>query len=230
MTLTPRSVAGWPPAALWIPLFVLALFSASAHAAPVSYTVQQQTNPQLDLSFIHSAEGQSVVDPLYYSVGEQYFQVDGVITGDYTAGVLTLDPSVLTLTITSVFIPAGSWEFEILGGTIADAGGGLADGFLDYRLTRNGLEEDAGTFFFDPLIFGGGPNVISETELILWGNNWAANPAFHSSTETRAGFLAGGGTPLGLDLLAVPEPAAWPALALLLGVLRARRPERRAIA
>ncbi len=196
-----------------------------ALAGPVTFQIVQEVNPDVTFSVIHSAEG-NPVNPLYYSSGEAYLQINGQLTGDLTGGLLTLDPVTLNLTIISAVVPAAVWTLDILAGSLTDVGGGTAEGTIDYVLRRDGAVDETGTFYLDPILFGGGPNISNGSEIAIWGNNWAANPAFHAATMTREQFAATGSTPLAIDLraLLVPEPAmAWLMMVAAASCVRRRR-------
>lgn len=206
-------------------LIVLAAWLAPSpsRAVPIVFTLVSEVTPGVTFSTIHSAAGQSLVDPVYYSVGEEFFNASGQFVGDLTGGVLTLSASTLSLSVVSVFITPGVWTLDILGGTLTDVGGGIISGTIGYDLRRDGFLEASGQFVIDPLLFGGGPNTMSPTQLILWANNWFANPTFHGTTQTRAEFVAAGGIPLGIDFKGV-VPEASGALLLLGGLLAALQP------
>ena len=201
------------------------LVPASAQAVPINYDIVTGGGPGFQFSYIHAATNTLGMDP-YYPSGTKLFSLTGQLSGDWTGGVFTV---VGTSNLDAEGLVAWNlgeiWDLEITGGAIA-VSGTVAQGSLDYTLyDTGGSVYSSGTFYFDPVDFGGaGPNAISTSDLALWGNNWDV------SQLSRDDFVAGGGTALGIDLggpgTLVPEPTGF--LLFAIGALVTGAATRRA--
>ena len=104
---------------------------------------------------------------------------------------------------------SGSANFNITGGSLAQQGNGFVDGYLNYSLS-GGPAVGSGTFYFDAINFmnnGTGPNRLTETTLVLGGNNWD-----YQGNESRPQSGA-----LGIDLKGNIQPVPEPSTMILLG-------------
>lgn len=176
----------------------LVCLSSQAGAASITYDIEMDSEPGFAWSYIHSASNEMGSTGLYPG-GTKLFQVTGNLNGDLTGNILTISAS--TLTAGGIGgEPTGT--LEISSGLLNNSTG-FASGTLDYTIKAPGSTVyDNGTFYFEALNLPGSPNTFSSSGIYLWGQNWDRH------VETRAEFVARGGTPLGLDLGGVPEPGS----------------------
>jgi len=199
-----------------IPLFASALALAllllphGARALPVVFDIGSGSEGSFEFSFIHSADSQAGMAPFYPS-GTKLFAVSGELRGDLEAGTFTASPSTLLAQGLAGGIYTGDWSLEITGGALSQSGSHVG-GSLDFVLREPDADVfTSGAFLFEPLDFGG-PNVLGQDSLRLWGNNWDVGEA------SRAAWVEAGNPALGLDLggpgAPIPEPSAYLAFAM----------------
>lgn len=230
----------------------------TAQAVPVTYDIGPGSAPGFSGSWIHAATDE-MGNTGYFANGEKA----GI------SGFLTLDMDNLAATdglLTGVGdfgLNHDTWTIDITGGGSSALptflGGDSLLLSLDYNLTSAGGHSSTGTFYFANRDFNnniadGGPNLIDDNNLYLWGNNWInANGAIDRITFINNGVPPSGpdglgglipnplnpnlnGTstnfPLGLDLYGevstVPEPGVLAMLAMgIVGMGVRRRITRR---
>ena len=211
----------------------LALVAAAvtAQAVPITYDIGPGSAPGFSGSWIHAGTTE---------MGNSGYFANGAKAR--LSGALTLDMDNLaaasgSMVATGDFgLGADTWTLNVNGGSAGTESfvGGLTDLLsIDYTLSATGSGvSTAGTFYFVTKDFNnntsdGGPNLITDDQLILWGNNWVNN----RGSEDRTAFTSViGNYALGLDLYgeargaAVPEPGILAMLAMgLIGIGVRRR-------
>ena len=210
----------------------LALVAAplTTQAVPITYDIGSGSAPGFSGSWIHAGTTQ---------MGDSGYYANGMATR--INGSLTLDMDNLasasgTMTANGDFglgLGSDMWTLDITGGSSGTESfvGGLTDLLsIDYTLTAGSGFSTMGTFYFVTKDFNnntsdGGPNLITDDQLILWGNNWVNT----NGAEDRTAFTSViGNHALGLDLYgearSVPEPGVLAMLAMgLVGVGVRRR-------
>lgn len=160
---------------IWSSTILLAI--PPGWAIPVTITIEPSGHlGGFGYSVIHTASHQSGDHPGYYTGGSiVYRNIRGTLVGELTdtpGNLLLVDISgALT---TDIVGSTGTAIFTITNGQVAEQSNGLVDGELPYALTA-GPATGSGTFYFDAIDFmknSFGPNRLSPTTLVLWGNNW----------------------------------------------------------
>ncbi len=216
----------------------LALVAAplTAQAVPITYDIGPGSAPGFSGSWIHAGTTQ---------MGNSGYYANGAKAS--LSGVLTLDMDNLanasgSLSANGDFgLGNDMWTIDITGGSSGTESfvGGLTDLLsLDYTITAAGSNfSTMGTFYFATKDFNnntsdGGPNLITDDQLILWGNNWVNSTGAGidgTGTSDRDAFTLDGGFALGLDLygeardVPVPEPGVLAMLAMGLVGIGVRR-------
>jgi len=186
------------------------LLPQGARALPVVFDIGSGSEGSFEFSFLHSATSQAGMAPFYPS-GTRLFALSGSLEGQLEAGTFTASASTLRAQGIAGGIYTGDWALEITGGALSQSGSHVG-GSLDFVL-RNPDDEvfTSGAFVFAPRDFGG-PNVLSQDGLRLWGNNWDV------TSVSRAAWVEGGNRAFGLDLggpgAPIPEPSAYLAFAM----------------
>lgn len=208
----------------------LALVAAplTAQAVPITYDIGSGSAPGFSGSWIHAGTTE---------MGNSGYFANGAKAS--LSGVLTLDMDNLasatgSMSATGDFgLGNDAWTLDVTGGSSGTETfvGGLTDLLsIDYTLTATGSGfSTMGTFYFVTKDFNnntsdGGPNLITDDLLILWGNNWVNT----DGAEDRTAFTSViGNTALGLDLYGVardvPEPGVLAMLAMGLVGIGVRR-------
>jgi len=178
-----------------------------AQAVPMVYDIMSFSGSGFSASWIHGA---TVKQGNYYPGGTKYLSLTGTIEGDYDLGTDIFTVSGGTLNATGVSASNGfsnAWSVLIGSGTLAGPTP-TASGILSYQIFKpDSSLYDSGSFYFDPVNFGGAPQTLSPTTLALWGNNW------DTGTMNRDDVLH----PLGMDLYGVGRTVPEPATLLILG-------------
>jgi len=182
----------------------------TGRALPVVFDIGSGSEGSFEFSFLHSASSQAGMGPFYPS-GEKLFALSGSLHGDLAAGTFNVSSSTLRARGVAGGIYTGDWSLEITGGALGQSGDHVG-GNLDFVLRKPDDEEFAsGAFLFEPVDFGG-PNVLRQDGLRLWGNNWDVD------SVSRTAWVEGGNPALGLDLggpgAPIPEPSAYLAFAM----------------
>ncbi|VAW52665.1 hypothetical protein MNBD_GAMMA05-483 [hydrothermal vent metagenome] len=202
----------------------------TAQAVPITYDIGSGSAPGFSGSWIHAGTTQT---------GNSGYYANGAKAS--LSGVLTLDMDNLASTSGSLSavgdfgLGNDSWTIDITGGSSGTQlfVGGVTDLLsIDYTLSAAGSGfSTMGTFYFATVDFNdnladGGPNLITDDQLILWGNNWVNS----SGAEDKIAFTnVIGNYALGLDLygtardVPVPEPGVLAMLAMGLVGIGVRR-------
>ncbi len=226
-SLSLRSLRGLRAGALALAVLVA---GGVASAVPITYEVEMGQTGGFQFSFIHTASskvGSLAQSGGYYNSGSKLFELSGTMTGQFDAGVLTLDNDI-ELDAKGLNSFAGQdWTLAITGGTLTAGVDDLFSGSFDYVLSNDGgPESTSGTFYFDPVNFGAGPNTLTEDSFVAWGNNFVNGP----SVTPPSGSLAGLGIDIGATGSVIPEPTSamlYP-LALAIGGIVRRHQRLRA--
>jgi len=208
--------------------FVLAAAPLTAQAVPITYDIGPGNAPGFSGSWLHAGTNQ---------MGNSGYYANGIKAS--LSGVLTLDMDNLASASGSMFavgdfgLGNDSWTFNVTGGSAGTETfvGGVTDLLsIDYTLSAAGSGYSTmGTFYFATVDFNnnladGGPNLITDDILFLWGNNWVNTNGAEDSTAFTNII---GNTALGLDLYgeaqSVPEPGVLALLAMGLVGIGVRR-------
>ena len=195
-------MSGWITRGFWLVALLLIWLPTQAGAATIYYDIQMGSQGGFAYSYIHSADNEMESTGLYPS-GSLLFEVTSLLKGDLSGNTLTIISSSLTAEGLPAG-PSGTHTLQLTGGSL-DNSSGYAGGTIDYVITLADTSVyDSGAFYFEPLDLTGPANSFSGTAIYLWGQNW------DKDVETRAEFVARGGTPLGIDLggVLIPEPAS----------------------
>ena len=187
------------------------LCAATSWAGPVKITIEPSGNlGGFGYSLIHAATNQMGSSGYYTGGSHKYDNISGYLLGVLAGTPGSLNLSGITGVLTANIVGApGSAIFTITGGLLAQQGDVFVDGFLDFTLSA-GPDPGSGRFYFDAINFmknGTGPNRLTETTLVLWGNNWD-----YEGNELRPGSGA-----LGIDLKGSIQPVPEPSTMILLG-------------
>ncbi len=214
--------------------FVLAAAPLTAQAVPITYDIGPGNAPGFSGSWLHAGTNQ---------MGNSGYYANGIKAS--LSGVLTLDMDNLASASGSMFavgdfgLGNDTWTFDV---TSASAGtetfvGGVTDLLsLNYTLSAASTGDTTmGTFYFATVDFNnnladGGPNLITDDLLFLWGNNWVNATGLGldgTGSSDRNTFVSAGNFALGLDLYgeakSVPEPGVLALLAMGLVGMGIRR-------
>jgi hypothetical protein len=197
------------------------LLPSVSQAVAISYEIEMGSQGGFQFSYIHSASsgaerdgvrpiggGADADDVLFKYSGAKLFELSGTITGDLTAGVLTLDSGIIVdaVGIGGDFV-GQDWTLTLNGGTLAQVGpGDLMEGTIDYVLSNDdGPESVSGTFYFFSEALAGPANTLTATQLGGWGNNWDNV----NGTEPSGGGLNSIGVDIRAQGTVIPEPTGF---------------------
>lgn len=228
----------------YIPAIILSSLALQVTAAPVEINILAPARDNnFHYSYTHTAE---YADPsgVYYYGGTPTSALSGTLSGDLTAGILTISGGeLLRMAKPDGSVPLNSNPYDrVLGrmtltGSLDFTNQGLNDesliGSLSYTLyDPAGTETGSGAWYFANRDFSNAvnkPNNLGDDgTLRLWGNNWDPTSRIHYTP---------GPDGLGIDLggqvvtAPIPEPASvvlFGAGAAIVGgaVLRKRKQEQ----
>jgi len=186
---------------------LIVLGATTSWAGPVKISIEPNGNiGSFGYSLIHSASNQMGSSGYYTSGTHLYNNISGMLSGNLTQSGGLWNLTGISGTLTMNKAGGGSANLLINGGTVEEQPNGLADGYVGFEVKEGGSSVTFGTFYFDPISFvnGSGPNRLSDTMVVLWGNNWINGQSQPSM-------------PLGIDLKANIQPVPEPSTMLLLG-------------
>jgi len=211
-------------------------FGGPAWGDTVEYGAEMGSGSGFAFSWIHAATNKTTIDGVdFYASGTKLFKItDGVLRGslveDNGGWKFTTVETTMTLSVNKtdavknefgITDAGGAWTMVIdAGGMITDvnsSGNVGASGSLGYAILQDGVERNAGTWWFFDENFTGtdpiDPNNIDDTQASLWGNNWDnVNGTIPSSQALGIDFHG--------EATVVPLPAAaWPGLVCLAGMI-----------